>query len=117
MTTGVQLSVIHSTNFEKIDSTHFCCSTDDIAEKKCRNIDTLILNKPAPDGNKKIHIDSFSWKISTEPNSVTAKIEGEPALVKQSGLYFVALSNCDVKDESNTKILTGKLTFYYSMYM
>jgi len=107
--TGVQLSVIHSTNFEKIDSTHFCCSTDDIAEKKCRNIDTLILTNPAPDGNKKIHIDSFSWKISTEPNSVTAKIEGEPALVKQSGLYFVALSNCDVKDESNTKILTGEL--------
>jgi hypothetical protein len=107
--TGVQLSVIHSSNFEKIDSTHFCCSQEDIDAKKCSNVNTLILTNPAADGNKKVHIDSYSWKMSSADASLTAKIDGEPAQIKQSGLYFVALSNCDTKDEGFTKLLSGEL--------
>merc|ERR1719316_1031334 len=82
--TGVQLSVIHSSNFEKIDSTHFCCSQEDIDAKKCSNLNTLILTNPAADGNKKVHIDSYSWKMSSADASLTVKVEGEPAQVKQS---------------------------------
>lgn len=47
--------------------------------------------------------------MSSADASLTAKIDGEPAQIKQSGLYFVALSNCDTKDEGFTKLLSGEL--------
>ena len=34
-----------------------------------------------------VHIDSYSWKMSSADASLTAKIDGEPAQIKQSGLY------------------------------
>jgi len=109
--TGTQMTVIHSRDFAKIDSTHFCCSDADVKSGLCKNQNQLIITQPGADGKPKGDMDARSWLLKPKAGDpTTVDIEGEANFnVKTSGLYFVTVSNCDNTATENVRFIDGEI--------
>ncbi|CAD7955463.1 unnamed protein product [Amoebophrya sp. A120] len=97
--TKIQLHLLHSSLMGHISADHFCCSKQDVAEKKCATEGTLMLT----DGPDALTLDAKSFSPSRMDQYA-------PWKVKTTGLYFLAISNCGETDFSSGKFTSGEIS-------
>eukprot|EP00392_Amoebophrya_sp_AT5.2_P013038 g13149.t1 len=101
----IQLHMVHAQLMATIEADHFCCSKQDVAEKKCQSDGNLIMTDPGSATGGTRDAVSFSINEETLKNGVNKSWK-----VPRTGLYFLAISNCGETDFSSTGFASGEIS-------
>lgn len=97
---GIQVSIMRYRDFwDLIDPKKFCCTQEDVQNKKCKNVDELLIQKPADARNRDVFV--YTHTVTPKKGNYTKRI------VRKSGAYLLVLSNCG--EIQNIKVSGGVL--------